>query len=103
MAKLARHLGETIPPHLITSTPVESSKGDGSTVPARKRRSMSVGGINAFGGMDTVSELGFSQHKPAVSFRPKPEEETQARLVSWVGEWNRDDMQEVQKQLRALR
>jgi hypothetical protein len=62
---------------------------------------MSVGGINALEDTDTVSDLGFSQHKPAVSFCPKPQAQT--RLTSWVGEWNRDDMQEVQKQLRALR
>lgn len=98
MAKLARHLGETIPPHLISAAPVESPKAD--MVPAKKR-SMSVGCINALEAIDNVSELGFSQHKPAVSFCPQPE--TQARLTSWVGEWNRDDIQEVQKQLRALR
>ncbi|KIM75293.1 hypothetical protein PILCRDRAFT_827394 [Piloderma croceum F 1598] len=99
MAKLTRHLGETIPPHLISATPVDSPEAD--MVSARKRRSMSVDGINAVEDIDIVSELGFSQHKPAVSFCPKPQ--VQARLTSWVGEWNRDDMQEVQKQLRALR
>jgi len=109
MAKLARHLGETIPPHLITAKPsvsISPPKEDSSTtVPARKKRSMSVGSINAaFGGMDTVLELGFSQHKPAVGSCSKPEEEeTQGRSVSWVGEWNCNDMQEVQKQLRALK
>lgn len=90
MAKLTRYLGEAIPPHLI----YDSSKKD-STPSARKRRSLSVGGI------DTVPELGFSQHKPAVICNPKPKSE--GRLVSWVGEWNRDDIKEVQKKLRALK
>ena len=53
------------------------------------------------GGVDTMSELGFSQHKPAVSYCPKPDR--QVRQVSWFGEWNLGDMNEVQKQLRALR
>lgn len=99
MAKLARHLGETIPPHLISVAPRESAEAD--TAPAEKRGSVSVGGINSVDGIDTVSELGFSQHKPSVSYCPAPK--TQTRLASWVGEWNRDDMKEVQKQLRALK
>jgi hypothetical protein len=53
------------------------------------------------GGVDAVSELGFSHHKPSVSYSPKPK--TQPRQASWVGEWNREDMQEVQKRLRALK
>jgi hypothetical protein len=97
MAKLTRHLGEIIPPHLISGAARKSPKLSlkVSTPPAKKRRSMSVGGI------DTVSELGFSQHKPAVSYCPKAQ--PQVRQASWVGEWNRDDVREVQKQLRALR
>jgi hypothetical protein len=82
MAKLARHLGEVIPPQLVSSLP-------------RRRRSMSIGGP----GM--ASELGFSQHKPAVSYCPGPS--IVDRQVSWIGEWNRDDMEDVQKQLRALK
>jgi hypothetical protein len=82
MAKLTRHLGESIPPQLISSA-------------ARKRRSMSVGGLAK------PLELGFSQLKPAVSYCPSPS--TVDRQVSWVGEWNRDDMKDIQKQLRALK
>ena len=40
---------------------------------------------------DQSSQVAEIQH------RPDP------RAPSWVGEWNRDDMQEVQKCLRALR
>ena len=94
MAKLTRHLGETIPPHLISAEP---KKAPVVAEPSeRKRKSLSAGGA----GIESVSELGFSQLKPAVSYAPtrKPE----VRQASWVGEWNRDDIQEVQKKLRAL-
>jgi len=94
MAKLTRHLGETIPPHLITAEP---KKAPAVAKPSeRKRRSLSVGGA----GMESSSELGFSQLKPAVSYAPTRKREV--RQTSWVGEWNRDDIREVQKKLRAL-
>jgi hypothetical protein len=96
MAKLSRHLGETIPPHLVSAASRQPRKHYPTVeTKSSRRRSMSVGGI------DSVSELGFSQHKPAVSYCPKPR--PQARLVSWVGEWSLGDMSEVQKQLRALK
>lgn len=46
-------------------------------------------------------QLAFSHHKPAVSYCPLPS--AADRQASWVGEWNRDDMKDVQKQLRALK
>jgi len=85
MAKLTRHLGESIPPQLVSSS-------------SRKRRSMSVSSPGTLG---VDSQLAFSQHKPAVSYCPTPSPID--RQVSWIGEWNRDDMKDVQKQLRALK
>jgi len=95
MAKLARHLGETIPAHLVCATSCKSSLSATPSTKKIRRRSVSVGGV------DTVPELGFSQLKPAVGCSPKSK--AQVRQPSWVGEWNRKDMKEVQKQLRALK
>jgi len=68
---------------------------------------MSVGGGRAM-----ALELGHTHHRPAVSYSPQPSPEAlqeqkkqraKKREASWVGEWNRGDMQEVQQQLRALK
>jgi len=56
-----------------------------------------------------ASELGYKYYKPAVGdiMQPSLEEQKEElggkREASWVGEWNRGNMQEVQHQLRALK
>ncbi|KAG1764171.1 hypothetical protein EV702DRAFT_1154942 [Suillus placidus] len=85
MAKLARHLGENVPPELVTAQepPARLRSED---VPNRKRRSMSV---------DLTS-------LPNTPIAPRPEVFSQTNS-DWVGEWNRSDIRDVQRELRNLR
>ncbi|KAF9229795.1 hypothetical protein BS17DRAFT_771937 [Gyrodon lividus] len=88
MAKLARHLGENIPAELVLASepapkiPAVSSE----QVATSRRRSMSVGYTGTDAPFGHVS-------KPSVS---------QAKQ-DWVGEWNRPDIRQVQRELRTLR
>ncbi|KAG2126078.1 hypothetical protein BD769DRAFT_1462708 [Suillus cothurnatus] len=68
MAKLARHLGENVPPELVTVRGPPAQFRSEEDVPKRKRHSMST---------RTNSD--------------------------WVGEWNRSDIRDVQRELRNLR
>lgn len=85
MAKLARHLGENVPPELVTAQepPARLRSED---VPNRKRRSMSV-------------DLTSLQNTPIA---PRPEVFSHTNS-DWVGEWNRSDIRDVQRELRNLR
>ncbi|KAG1810573.1 uncharacterized protein BJ212DRAFT_1377555 [Suillus subaureus] len=84
MAKLARHLGENVPSELVTAHgPPAQLRSEG--VPNRKRRSMSV---------DLTS--------PPIAPRPKVSSETRTNS-DWVGEWNRPDIRDVQRELRNLK
>ena len=94
MAKLARHLGETIPPQLVFPTPSSLVE----TPSTRRRRSMSVDD-----GRETTSEWAYTHHKPAVSLQGLEDQKEREREPSWIGEWNRGNMQEVQQQLRVLK
>lgn len=85
MAKLARHLGENVPPELVTAQGPPSQLRC-EEVSNRKRRSMSV---------DLAS-------LPNVPFALTPEVSSQANS-DWVGEWNRSDIREVQRELRNLK
>ena len=104
MAKLARHLGETIPPQLVFPTPRYSPSPLAGVPSVRRRRSMSVGD-----GSLMASEFGCKHYMPAVgdimqcSLEEQKEQLGRNREASWVGEWNRGNMQEVQHQLRALK
>jgi len=100
MAKLARTLGENIPPHLVLpskrpTTPTfqtsfsVSSVGQGrNLMVTRKRRSMSVDFASGAGAMPACgrsSRIWVTESK------------------TWRGEWNRRNIQDVQKQLRSLK
>ena len=56
-----------------------------------------------------ASELGCKHYMPAVgdimqcSLEEQKEQLGRNREASWIGEWNRGNMQEVQHQLRALK
>ncbi|KIJ58925.1 hypothetical protein HYDPIDRAFT_117060 [Hydnomerulius pinastri MD-312] len=88
MAKLARHLGENVPAELVfasEATPKSSTLSRDQLT--RKRRSMSVGYTNS-------KDVPFAHgSKPSVSQSKQ----------DWVGEWNRSDIREVQKELRNLK
>ncbi|KIJ21362.1 hypothetical protein PAXINDRAFT_164886 [Paxillus involutus ATCC 200175] len=88
MAKLARYLGENIPAELVLASepaPTTSAVSPDQAV-TRRTRSMSIG-YN-----DTDAPFAHAS-KPSVS---------QVRQ-NWVGEWNRSDIREVQKELRILK
>ncbi|KAG1731332.1 uncharacterized protein EDB91DRAFT_1154568 [Suillus paluster] len=82
MAKLARHLGENVPPELVTAQGPPPKLRFEEDVPNRTRRSMSVNHASP-------------QNIP---FAPKPQANS-----DWVGEWNRSDIRDVQRELRNLR
>jgi hypothetical protein len=86
MAKLARHLGENVPPELVTARGPPTRLRSEEDVPNRERRSISV---------DPTSP----QNTPIA---PIPEVCTQTNS-DWVGEWNRSDIRDVQRELRNLR
>ncbi|OAX38480.1 hypothetical protein K503DRAFT_691481 [Rhizopogon vinicolor AM-OR11-026] len=86
IAKLARHLGENVPPELVTVQTPPSRSRSREGVPNRKRRSMSVNCTS-------------SQNVP---FAPKPQVPSHSNS-DWVGEWNRPDISQVQRELRALK
>ncbi|KAL4069181.1 hypothetical protein J3A83DRAFT_4249277 [Scleroderma citrinum] len=75
MAKLARHLGENIPPELVPAKP-------------HRTRSMSVSA-------PTPSDTPFAL-MPQVPLLVRNDQD-------WVGQWNRSDIREVQKELRNLK
>lgn len=86
MAKLARHLGENVPPELVTAQGPPSQLRSEEGVPSRERRSMSV---NLTGPQNTpIAPM--SKASPQTS-------------NDWVGEWNRSDIRDVQRELRNLR
>lgn len=84
IAKLARHLGESVPPELVTAQAPPSQSREGLS--NRKRRSMSVNCANP-------------QNIP---FAPRAQVPSQTNS-DWVGEWNRPDISDVQRELRALK
>lgn len=86
MAKLTRHLGENVPPELVTVHGPPSQLRSEENVPNRKRRSMSI-------------DLASPQNIP---FATKPQISSEANS-DWVGEWNRSDIRDVQKELRNLK
>lgn len=104
MAKLTRTLGERIPPQLVTfatkkrSTHSLKSTVDlneisfaSSTLPRQtgRRRSMSV-------------DFGAGSNENAVSYS-RSSRVWVTEHPSWMGEWNRRDIRDVQNQLRNLR
>ncbi|KAH7919523.1 hypothetical protein BV22DRAFT_1075099 [Leucogyrophana mollusca] len=80
MAKLARHLGENVPTELVFPTPASPVKTPEAR--RRNRRSMSLSVDQA--------NLNAIAHAPV-------------KKQDWVGEWNRDDIRDVQRELRNLR
>lgn len=86
MAKLTRHLGENVPPELVTAQGPPVQLRSEEDVLNRKRRSISV-------------DLPSPQNTPIA---PRSEVFSQANS-DWVGEWNRSDIREVQRELRNLR
>ncbi|KAG0696783.1 hypothetical protein DFH29DRAFT_949762 [Suillus ampliporus] len=86
MAKLTRHLGENVPPELVTAQGPPSQLRSEDNVPNRKRRSMSI-------------DLASPQNTP---FATKPQISSEANS-DWVGEWNRSDIRDVQRELRNLK
>lgn len=88
MAKLVRHLGENVPPELVTAQVPHAQLPSKEGVSNGKRRSMSV-------------RVTSPRNIP---FAPRPEvlPETQANS-DWVGEWNRSDIRDVQRELRNLK
>lgn len=86
MAKLARHLGENVPPELVTAQGPPSQLRSEEGVLSRERRSMSV-------------NLTSPQNTPiAPMSKVSPQTNN-----DWVGEWNRSDIRDVQRELRNLR
>ncbi|KAF7791155.1 hypothetical protein EIP86_002166 [Pleurotus ostreatoroseus] len=102
IAKLSRTLGEIIPPHLIEPC-AEAPKTAGFPIPrlplspiaalprprGRAKRSMS---------MDYGRRGAPSMARPSTDDEP-----WRTVQKTWVGEWNRTDIREVQDQLRTLR
>lgn len=86
MAKLARHLGENVPPELVTAQGPRSQSCSQENVPNRERRSMSI-------------NLASPHNTPIAT---GPEVISQANS-DWVGEWNRSDIRDVQRELRSLK
>jgi hypothetical protein len=87
MAKLARHLSENVPPELVTVRGPPAQLRSEEDVPNRKRRSMSV-------------DLTSPQNTPIA---PKREVSSQTLTNSdWVGEWNRSDIRDVQRELTTM-
>jgi hypothetical protein len=89
LAKLARHLGENVPPELVfpTASPVEERHQR-----AGKRRSMSV------------SELSGGKYAPLPSANASGASQKALNGgAGWVGQWNRSDIRDVQRELRTLR
>ena len=86
MAKLARHLGEHVPAELVF--PSESAPKPAMVSPnsRTRRRTQSVHVM-------PTEVVSVSDNKPMVA-RPKQE---------WVGEWNRSNIKDVQKELRNLK
>ncbi|KAN0101014.1 hypothetical protein V8E55_000998 [Tylopilus felleus] len=80
MAKLARHLGENVPAELVLASEPTSKS---SPTPPMRRRSRSVHVTRT---EDADNKLSFSRANK-----------------EWVGEWNRSDIRDVQKELRNLR
>ncbi|KAH7884071.1 hypothetical protein F5I97DRAFT_1898067 [Phlebopus sp. FC_14] len=85
MAKLARTLGENVPTELVFASEASPARPAADET-RRKRRSMSVS--------HAYSKDAPFVHRKASSSRPKQD---------WVGEWNRGDIREVQKELRNLK
>ncbi|KAF8139803.1 hypothetical protein EV363DRAFT_1310687 [Boletus edulis] len=82
MAKLARHLGENVPAELVFAS--ESALKPATITPNRRSQSLRV--------MPTAV-AGFPDNRPNPG-RPRQD---------WVGEWNRSNIKDVQKELRNLR
>ncbi|KAG2049897.1 hypothetical protein BDR06DRAFT_960748 [Suillus hirtellus] len=86
MAKLVRHLGENVPPELVTAQVLPAQLPSKEGVPNGKRRSMSV------------------TSPRNIPFAPRPEVLPETQINSdWVGEWNRSDIRDVQRELRNLK
>jgi len=86
MAKLARHLGENIPAELVFASESASKPAAISPNCRTRRRTQSVDVVG--------TELAYtSDNRP--SFGRSRQE--------WVGEWNRSNIKDVQKELRYLR
>ncbi|KAF7981343.1 hypothetical protein HWV62_33789 [Athelia sp. TMB] len=78
LAKLARHLGEHVPAHLVLG-------------PARQP---SLVGPPSVRGKRDLGVPVMQESRRAAAGK---------RVPSWTGEWNRTDMRDVQRQLRALK
>lgn len=88
MAKITRTLGENVPQELVfraTQAPTCRPRALSNARRTRNRRSMSLSAVVPQ--MWSTGPLPSAQH-------------TQ---VAWVGEWNRGDIRDVQKQLRGLK
>lgn len=86
MAKLARHLGENVPPELVTAQGPPSQLRSEEGVPSRERHSMSV----------NLTSPQNTHITPMSKASPQTSND-------WVGEWNRSDIRDVQRELRNLR
>ncbi|EIN08177.1 hypothetical protein PUNSTDRAFT_143848 [Punctularia strigosozonata HHB-11173 SS5] len=87
LAKLARHLGENVPPELVfrDTPPVVDQFSC-----AGRRRSLSINELS--GGK--YAPVSGSYVNSTVQGGPK---------AGWVGQWNRSDIRDVQRELRTLR
>jgi len=83
MAKVTRTLGENVPHELVFPTQKPTLK---QKIRNRNRRSLSV-----------------SDASQPVKWTTGPIPSSEGALGSWVGEWNRRDIKDVQKQLRHLK
>ncbi|KAI5986367.1 hypothetical protein EDD15DRAFT_1548700 [Pisolithus albus] len=87
VAKLSRHLGENIPPELIP-TPAACPVRRSSQTQSPKKRSASF-------------SCAIPKDVPFAPVEALPSKS--GRSQDWVGQWNRSDIQEVQKELRNLK
>ena len=94
MAKLARTFGENVPPEMVfpTKQPSTTTQAVRELEEEQPRRVLG-----------TTVDVNVS-----VSIQPPPRRSSRAwatgsRRGTWTGEWNRQDIREVQQKLRALK
>lgn len=107
MAKLARQLGENVPPALVFAAhPHPAAQSPGPTR-AGRRRSMSVGHAYPPRPAMARSPAPFASAVPVDAKMEAASDEGhsggRARDDAWESEWGREDYQAVMKRLRALR
>jgi len=108
MARVVRTLGEKVPPELVFR-PSDVDKVENSPVPTAtllERRSTSRLRSNPKGHRRRSASVGSSTHWQRLVEMPAPVFSSGAKAPAdqrWVGEWNRRNIVQVQRELRALR